>query len=125
MERAAVHTAGPDRSSDFLILAFAPLDKRALGVACGVVSGLLVFVVTALEIGTHPVHSNLALLGQFFWGYTVSWKGAVVGLLWGGVAGFLAGWIVAFVRNFTVAAYLLLIRSEAEAEKYGDFLDHL
>ena len=118
-------TARPDRVSNVLILAFAPLDKRALGVSCGLVCALFVFVVTALTIISHPAHSNLVLLGQFFWGYSVSWKGAVVGLVWGGVAGFLAGWIVALVRNFTLACYLLLVRSEAEAEEHRDFLDHL
>jgi hypothetical protein len=119
---------GLDDSSNVLAPAFAPVDKIALGVACGVVCALGVFLVTVLEIIAHrgrPIQSSLALWGQFFWGYSVSWKGAVIGLFWAGITGFLTGWILALVRNFSLACYLLVIKSEAEAEAYRDFLEHL
>jgi len=48
-----------------------------------------------------------------------------VGLRWGFGAGFLLGWGFALLRNFVVWSWLILIRSRAEMEQYGDLLDHL
>jgi hypothetical protein len=87
----------------------------------------MLFVMTmALVIkGGYPVGPNLALLGQFFFGYTVTLPGAFVGLLWGFLTGFLLGYGFALVRNLAVWLWLVVIRSRAEMEQYGDFLDHL
>jgi hypothetical protein len=110
-----------------LLLAFAPMHRMAMGVAGGVVCGGLLLVMTlALVIkGGYPVGPNLALLGQFFFGYTVTLPGAFVGLLWGFLTGFLLGYGFALVRNLAVWLWLVVIRSRAEMEQYGDFLDHL
>jgi len=110
-----------------LLLAFAPLHRTAMGVACGVVLGGLLFLMTLFLVakGGYPVGPTLALLGQFFFGYTVTFPGAFVGLLWGFMTGFLLGWGFAVVRNLVVWSWLLLIRSRAEMEQYGDFLDHM
>jgi len=109
-----------------LLRAFAPLHKTALGMACGVVLGGLVFAVTAVSViqGQYP-SPNLGLLGQFFWGYRISWRGAFIGLLWGWALGFVLGWGFALVRNVAVWIWLTVIRSRAEMEQYSDFLDHL
>jgi hypothetical protein len=109
-----------------LLRAFAPLHKTALGIACGVVLGGLVFAVTLATVilGRYP-SANLALLGQFFRGYSISWRGAFIGLLWGWGLGFLLGWGFALVRNAVVWIWLTVIRSRAEMEEYSDFLDHL
>jgi hypothetical protein len=109
-----------------LLRAFAPLHRTALGIAAGVVLGSLLFAVTAIAAlhGVFPA-PNLYLLGQFFWGYSVSWHGAFVGLLWGCVVGFVLGYGFALVRNAAVWLWLTVIRSRAEMEQYSDFLDHL
>src|SRR5438445_10969601 len=65
-----------------------------------------------LKLG--PLGPNLSLLRQFFLGYSVSWHGAIVGLLWGSAVGFVAGWLFALVRNFTLALYLFFIKTQAE-----------
>ena len=110
-----------------LLLAFAPMHRTAMGVAFGVVLGGLLFAMTmALVIkGGYPVGPNLSLLGQFFFGYTVTFVGAFVGLLWGFGVGFLLGWGFAVARNLVVWSWLVLIRSRAEMDEYGDFLDHM
>lgn len=110
-----------------LLLAFAPMHRTAMGAAFGVVlGGLLFLMTTALVIkGGYPVGPNLALLSHFFLGYAVTLPGAFVGLIWGFCAGFLLGWGFAVVRNFIVWCWLVLIRSRAEMEEYGDFLDHM
>lgn len=110
-----------------VLQAFAPLHKLAMGVAWGtVLSGLIFLMTVALLLkGGEHVGPNLGLLGQFFIGYTVTWTGALVGLLWGFAAGFVLGWGFALTRNLTLWVWLMIIRSRAEMEQYGDFLDHL
>lgn len=110
-----------------LLLAFAPLNRVALGVAGGVVLGGIIFLMTvALLIkGGDLVGPNLALLGQFLYGFTVSFPGAFIGLVEGFVIGFILGWGFAFLRNLAVWLWLTIIRSRAEMEEYGDFLDHM
>jgi hypothetical protein len=109
-----------------LLLAFAPVHKRAMGVAVGLVVGLLVFVATAIRLLVGPEESTeLILLAQYFAGYTESWRGAFVGLGWGFVVGFVAGWFAAFVRNLAMAIWLLVARTRADLAATRDFLDHI
>jgi hypothetical protein len=110
-----------------LLRAFAPLHRTALGVSVGTVLGTLIFVMTGTLLlkGGDVIGPNLALLNQYFIGYSVSWPGAFVGLLWGLGVGFAIGWGFALTRNLVIWAWLLVIRSRAEMERYGDFLDHL
>ncbi len=110
-----------------LLLAFAPMHRTAMGAAFAVLLGGLLFLMTAALVikGGYPVGPNLALLGQFFFGYTVTFSGAFIGLLWGLGVGFLLGWGFAVVRNLIVWSWLVIIRSRAEMDEYGDFLDHM
>jgi hypothetical protein len=119
-----------DRLPKEILRAFAPLHRGAMGVAWGVVLGCGIFLLTAVLLvkgpqGNHSVGPNLALLAQFFFGYTVTWPGAFIGLLWGLVVGFVLGWGFAFTRNLVFWLWLTLVRSRAEMEQYDDFLDHM
>ena len=109
-----------------LSLAFAPLHKRAFGTAIGVTTGLLIFLGTIISVlhGEIP-GQNLWLLQQYFYGYRVTWSGAVIGLGWGLVVGFVAGWFFAFCRNFVLAASMFWLRTRAELNQSRDFLDHI
>jgi hypothetical protein len=109
-----------------LQLAFEPLHKRAFGFATGIASGILCFGMTALVLVRHRQGDvDLRILAEYFYGYTVSWPGALVALAWGFVAGFAAGWFAAFCRNFALAASLWLGRTRSELEDTRDFLDHI
>jgi hypothetical protein len=110
-----------------VLLAFAPIHKTALGAASGVVLGGIIFLMTAFLLikGGQRVGANLMLTGQYFFGYTVTWMGSLIGLAWGFAVGFLVGWSFALVRNSVVWIWLTLVRSRAEMEEYGDLLDHL
>lgn len=107
-------------------LAFAPVHKRAFGVATGLAAGLALFVLTliSLTLGA-DAQQPLTLLNQYFAGYSVSPKGAIIGLLWGFGTGFVMGWFVAFCRNLVVAASIFWIRTRAELSANRDFLDHI
>ena len=109
-----------------LVLAFAPMHKLAFGVAIGTVAGLAVFLVTAIRLVRLPAEpTDLVLLAQFFTGYTESWTGALVGMAWGFAVGSVAGWFAAFVRNFVLATWLLIVRARADLEAGREFLDHI
>jgi hypothetical protein len=111
-----------------LALAFAPLHKRAFGTAIGIAVGLAVFAITAVHLLRNPAPDEaikLGLLREFFYGYRVSWGGALIGLAWGFAVGFIAGWFVAFCRNLVIAASIFITRTRAELQATRDFLDHI
>lgn len=107
-------------------LAFAPLHKRAFGIAIGVAIGLSLFLATAMVLLRAPAQGpGLALLSQYFRGYGVSWTGALIGFFWGFVVGFVGGWFVAFCRNLMIAITIFVIRAKSELTQTRDFLDHI
>ena len=106
-------------------LLFAPVDKRAFGVAIGTVTGLGIFTVTAIDLLRGTPWRGLRLLAQYFAGYDLTWEGALIGLAWGFAVGFAAGWFVAFTRNLTLAISLFILRTRAELDTTRDFLDHI
>jgi len=106
--------------------ATAPMHKQAFGIAVGLVAGLALFAVTAFHVIVQPANAlNIGLLGQYFYGYEVTWRGAVIGFAWGMITGFVAGWFVAFVRNFVITVTMFALRTKAELEHTSDFLDHI
>ncbi len=108
-----------------LLRAFAPLHRTAMGVAWGVVAGGLIALATLVPVIKGEDFLSFGLLAQFFWGYSVSWSGVLVGLLWGFGVGFALGYGFAFIRNAAVWLWLTVIRSRAEMDQYSDLLDHL
>ena len=107
-----------------LLLAFAPLHKRAFGTAIGIVVGLSIFLLTVYQVVFRP-STTTALLAQYFQGYSVTWTGAFIGLLWGFGVGFVMGWFVAFVRNLSIATSVFITRTREELRATRDFLDHI
>ena len=119
--RARGHT-----EADKLILqAFAKLDGLALGVAVGTVFGLAILFATVFLIlkGGTPLGPNLQLLSQFFFGYSVTFKGSLVGFAYGFGYGFILGWIVASLRNLFLEVYLHIVEFRANMLSYRDFMD--
>ena len=106
---------------------FARLDPVALGAAFGLVGGFGLFFATAFLLlkGGPMVGKNLALLRQYLFGFTPTWKGAFIGLAEVLVGGFLLGYLGASLRNWGLAAYALLLRRRAAAEARRDLLDRV
>ncbi len=72
-----------------------------IGLTLGIFWALVFFFSTILHILTgYPGASFLNFFKSIYLGYTVSWIGAFVGLLWGFVDGFLAGYI--FIRIYEI-----------------------
>jgi hypothetical protein len=114
-------------SDELLIQAFAKLDKVALGLAVGLIAGLALFFATVFLLlkGGNVIGPNLALLSQYFGGYTVTWKGSVIGLAYGFVFGFVLGWCTAFLRNLFVAIYIYTVKLKANLMSINEFIGHL
>lgn len=90
---------------EVLLRAVTRLNANILGVVAGALAGSLLFLATlflVLKGGTH-VGQHLALLGQYFYGYRVSVGGAFIGLAYGAVVGYLAGYAIGWVYNRVVA----------------------
>jgi len=122
---ATVRGSAPP-ANQVLERAFAPMHKRALGLAVGLTAGLVVFLVTVFHVTAHPDDGpSIGLLSAYFYGYRVTWQGAFIGFWWALVAGFTAGWFVAFLHNLGVAIWIFWIRAKASFVQTSDFLDHI
>lgn len=108
-----------------LELAFLPLHKSAFGTATALTAGLVVLAVTLIHMQRAEDPFPLALLAQYYYGYSVSLAGAAIGFFWTAVVGFVVGWLFAFTRNLALAAMLFVIRTRAELAATRDFLDHI
>jgi hypothetical protein len=77
------------------------MNAMMTAVALGVLVGLGLFVATNWLIlkGGETVGPHLALLGQFFIGYKVTFLGSVIGLGYGFVSGFVVGFMLAVLHN--------------------------
>jgi hypothetical protein len=77
------------------------LNAMVAGAVTGLLAGLAVFVATNWLIlkGGSVVGPHLALLGQFFIGYRVSFAGSLVGFVWAFALGFLSGFAVVRIYN--------------------------
>ena len=80
------------------------LNAMVQGIATGLVAGLVLFVATNWLVfkGGPVVGPNLALLGQFFIGYRVTFVGSLIGFAYAFVTGFTAGFLVARLYNLFV-----------------------
>ena len=87
--------------------AFALYDEVAAGGAVGIVASLGLAIATlALLLGPgQEFVPMLSLLGQYLFGYEVSWPGLLVGAVEAGVGGFALGWITARLINLLVSSY--------------------
>jgi hypothetical protein len=77
------------------------LSKKSFAMANGILWAIAVFAAT-IYVMLKGGGNTLVLLQQFFWGYSVSFAGAILGLIYGFVWGFIAGWLFsAFYNRFT------------------------
>jgi protoporphyrinogen oxidase len=111
---------------EVLIKTFAKMDKFGFAFATGSVSGLLAFITTLWLVikGGEVVGPNLQLLGQYFIGYSVTVKGAFIGMGYSLFWGFLFGWLLAYLRNLFLGFFIYRVKKKIEMLSFRDFLDH-
>jgi hypothetical protein len=78
------------------------LNGQSLGLTLGLLTGFGIFGATIFLLlkGGEQVGPNLALLGQFFIGYEVTYVGSVIGFLYGLLLGFIVGYVIASLYNW-------------------------
>ena len=84
------------------------LDSKLLGFVMGVALALIIFVATNWLVvvggyvddhGETVVGPHLALLGQFFIGYKVTFLGSIIGALYGFAVGSIVGRAISGIYN--------------------------
>jgi len=77
------------------------LNKKAFALATGIIWAALILVMT-LWVLWRGGGNTMILLEQFYFGYSISYLGAVIGLIYGFVDGFIGGWLFAWLYNIFV-----------------------
>jgi len=77
------------------------LQTGVLTIVCALFGGVGLFIMTAwlLIKGGSQVGAHLQLLGHYFIGYSVTWKGSLVGLCYGALVGGVVGWAIGTIYN--------------------------
>ena len=91
----------PERAGQVVVTRLLRLNALINGSVAGALLGLGIFLATNWLIvkGGPVVGPHLALLGQFFVGYRVTFVGSLIGLGYGFVVGFAAGYAVSWLYN--------------------------
>jgi hypothetical protein len=98
-------TDKPDQSARLSHMVVS-LQAGILASVFAIIGGLGLFLVTAwlLVKGGEHVGAHLSLLGQYLIGYSVTWKGSFIGLMYGTVIGGVLGWSIGTLYNLIARA---------------------
>jgi hypothetical protein len=82
------------------------LQAGVLAVVCAVIGGLGLFIMTAWLVikGGRTVGPHLRLLDQYLVGYSVTWRGSFIGLVYGALLGAIVGWTIGTIYNMVAGA---------------------
>jgi hypothetical protein len=75
------------------------LNEKAFALSAGVVWGLVVFLATIIMVLKGYPGKTISNLGGLYIGYSVSYVGSVIGLIWGFVTMAAAAWVFALLYN--------------------------
>jgi hypothetical protein len=89
-------------SADVVLTRLVRYNATVQGLVSGIMLGGVIFFATNWLIlkGGEAVGPHLALLGQFFVGYRVTFAGSLIGFGYGFATGFIAGYLVATLYNW-------------------------
>lgn len=97
--------SGRELETKLLEHAVARLRAGIMAVVFGMTCGCGLFAATAwlLIIGGENIGPHLNLLSQFFPGYSVTWRGAFVGFLYGLASGAGVSYCITWIYNFVLS----------------------
>lgn len=92
------------RRTDEISQTLARIKADALALVCALIGGVGLFAMTVWLVikGGPGAGQHLQLLSNYFIGYSVTWPGAFVGLVYGIVAGGVIGWAIGTIYNKVV-----------------------
>lgn len=124
-DRQVPRTLAHDHSVRVLRDAFARYDAVALGWALAIPAAFGLFGATALLLlkGGPAVGSHLSLLGNYFYGFQVSWPGAFLGFIEAGIGAFGFGWSMAKLINAVVGWHERALIARLERRSAFETLD--
>jgi len=107
-------SSGVDRSDRIVRATFARLDILAIAVSTGCLFAVLLWGATAVlllkgPVGGQEIGPHLGLIANFFPGYTVTWPGSAVGLVYGFLLGLLLGGSVGIFWNLVHHVFLMFV----------------
>ena len=80
------------------------LNVKSFALSCGILWGLAILLVTYWLLIFGASGTTIAKLGKIYLGYSYSWIGGIVGLLWGFFDGLIGGAVFSWLYNkFSVA----------------------
>ena len=90
-----------NKEVDELGKAVARIQTKVLALVFAMIAGLGLFLMTVwlLIKGGQGVGVHLNLLGQYFIGYSVTWKGSILGFCYGAFIGGIVGWAIGTIYN--------------------------
>jgi hypothetical protein len=75
------------------------LDAPRFGIAGGIVWGISMFILTLLAVITGYSQDFLTVLSSLYPGYTISWLGSILGLVYGFIDAFFFLFFLAWIYN--------------------------
>jgi hypothetical protein len=75
------------------------LSVKAFALACGLIWGLSLFLLTWWIIAFDGATGEITLIGRLYRGYNISPLGSIVGLIWAFVDGLIGGAVFAWLYN--------------------------
>lgn len=75
------------------------LHPKKLGLAGGILWGFCMFICTVLALFTGYATQFLHIMASIYPGYTISWIGSFIGLLYGFADGFTGLYVLAWLYN--------------------------
>jgi hypothetical protein len=75
------------------------INVKAFSLACGLIWGFGLFLMTWWVIAFEGVTHEVTLIGHLYRGYDISPAGSVIGLVWGFADGLIGGAIFAWLYN--------------------------
>lgn len=79
------------------------LNIKAFALACGLIWGFGLFVLTWWIIAFEGATGDVTIIGRLYRGYSISPAGSLIGLVWAFADGLVGGLIFAWLYNFLSA----------------------
>ncbi len=76
------------------------INAKNLGLAGGILLGLVIFILTLISIPTGYAGQFLGVLSSVYIGYSISVVGSVIGLIHGFICGFVGLYLLARIYNW-------------------------
>lgn len=99
--RAAEQARGEEKIIKTAVLR---LNGHLLGFIAGTIAALLLFAATNWLVfkGGDEIGPHLGLLNQFFYGYSVTFTGSLIGAAYAFTTGYLSGLFVGWIYNWVI-----------------------